>query len=324
MVMLVVSPLLAAQVPSLSLAPPVTAVGTGASLAAKVQQPQSSIVTAVPEDFSKLRICPGFLLHMEVFDTPEMSADLRVDEQGNIALPVAGVVHVAGLSASQARVLIQKKFVDERVLKQPQVSLNVQQYAPFYISVLGEVQNPGRLQLLASHNLLDVISQAGGATALAGNKVRVDHFENGVHTVHDYPFSRYGDKLVTADVMVHEGDTVIVPRAGIVYVLGAVNRAGGYLMQEDGELDVAQALSLAGGTALQAKVGAIRVVRREPNGRATEIPIDYRAISKGQQKPLVLQAEDIVYVPVSKIKAVFTSGSAVIGQTASATIYAVR
>jgi polysaccharide export outer membrane protein len=119
--------------------------------------------------------------------------------------------------------------------------------------------------------------------------------------------------------MVQPGDTVVVPRAGIVYVLGGVNRPGGYVMQEDGKLDVAQALSLAYGTSINAAVGSIRVVRKQPDGSLQTIPISYPKITSGKEKPIMLQAEDIVYVPISKIKSVLSAGLA--ASTSSAAIY---
>jgi polysaccharide export outer membrane protein len=284
----------------------------------------STTLIAVPEDFSRLKLAPGFLLHLEVYDTPEFTSDLRVDDQGNVAVPLAGSFHVADRTVSEARAQIEAALLERQILNHPQVTLNVVQYAPFVVAVLGEVAMPGRLQLQAPHSLLDIISQAGGVTSLAGNRIEVRHAGSDGATTDTYTYSRGSSGAAISGVMIHDGDTVVVPRAGIVYVLGAVNRPGGYIMQEDGRLDVAQALSLAQGTALQARVGAIRVIRKTSDGSYEEYPIDYRAVSEGRQKPLALEAQDIVYVPVSKIKAVFTNGASVVGQTASATIYAVR
>jgi polysaccharide export outer membrane protein len=123
--------------------------------------------------------------------------------------------------------------------------------------------------------------------------------------------------------MVRPGDTVIVKRAGIVYVLGAVNRPGGYAMQEEGELNVAQALSMAQGLAMQAKTGALRVVTHGPDGRLINVPVSYNRMMDGKDVPMTLTAGDIVYVPVSKLKMVFTTSSSLIGETASASIYKV-
>jgi polysaccharide export outer membrane protein len=123
---------------------------------------------------------------------------------------------------------------------------------------------------------------------------------------------------------VRPGDSVLVPRAGIVYVLGAVNRPGGYVMQEDGKLNVAEALALSGGTLLQASTGGLRVIRRNPDGTVLDLPLSYNAIAKGTQTPLELQPQDIVYVPMSKVKATLFSTEGVIGSTATAAIYATR
>jgi polysaccharide export outer membrane protein len=119
--------------------------------------------------------------------------------------------------------------------------------------------------------------------------------------------------------MVMPGDTLTVRRAGVVYVLGAVNRPGGYLMQENGDLNVTQAIALAWGTGLQASVGTIRLIRKVPDGKVLEIDIPLGEIQKGKQAPPRLQAEDVLYVPVSKFKMVLSS--ALLTSAATAAIY---
>jgi protein involved in polysaccharide export with SLBB domain len=91
-------------------------------------------------------------------------------------------------------------------------------------------------------------------------------------------------------------------------------------MQEDGQLNVAQALALSGGTVLQANTGGLRVIRRNPDGTVLDFPLSYSAITKGTQTPLLLQAQDIVYVPMSKIKATFSTTTGIISAAASAAI----
>ena len=116
----------------------------------------------------------------------------------------------------------------------------------------------------------------------------------------------------------------MVKRAGVVYVLGAVNRPGGYTMQENGELNVAQAISLAQGLVMQAKVNGLRVVQHDAKGNPVEIPVSYNKIMEGKEKPLQLAAGDIVYVPISKTKAILSSTTTLIGQTAAASIYVAK
>jgi len=124
------------------------------------------------------------------------------------------------------------------------------------------------------------------------------------------------------NVMINPGDTVLVKRAGVVYVLGAVNRPGGYLLQESGELNVDQALAMAAGTALEAKVQDLRVFRKQADGNLVEFHINYRRINNGKEAPLRLKAEDVVYVPPSSIKSALIHGTQVVASAASASIYA--
>jgi polysaccharide biosynthesis/export protein len=283
----------------------------------------STSLMEVPEDFSKLKISPGFLLSVQVFDEPDLSNSLRVGQDGNLVLPLAGPVHVAGDTVAEAEAAMQDKLKAAEVLKNPQVTLNIIQYEPTMITVLGEVNTPGRLRMLVPHSLLDVVSFAGGETDLAGGVIIVRHTgEDGKVEEATYHYGRTSDGESISQVIVHDGDTVNVPRAGIVYVLGAVNRPGGYLMQEDGKLDAAQALSMALGTSLLAKTGSIHIIRRQADGTFVEFPLNYQKMVNGKITPPVLQAQDIVYVPVSKTKTALASGTGIIGSTAGATIYA--
>lgn len=284
----------------------------------------SGVVTAVPEDFPDLRLSSGILLGVIVYDEPELTTNVRVDEKGDISLPLIGSIHVGGETVAAARASIQEKYRTGQILKDPQVTLNVLQYVSTQVTVLGAVQAPGRITMLEPHSLLDVIGMAGGETNFAGDTIQVETPASQGHAVRSYHYIRGEDEDALRNAQINPGDTVRVKRAGIVYVLGAVYRPGGYLMQENGSLNVAQAVSLAQGTLLQAKIGAMRVVRREPDGTLKEIPVSYRKIMNGKEEPLELQPQDIVYVPVSKVKSIFTGGATIVGETSSAAIYAVK
>jgi polysaccharide export outer membrane protein len=293
----------------------------GGNTSSAARPTAGSGLTAVPEDFSKLKIAPGFLLDVGVYDEPDLSVQLRVGDDGNVIMPLVGSIHVAGDTQAEAQQKIQESLKSAKILTNPQVTLNVVQYASTLVTVLGEVGSPGRLQLLTPHSLLDVISFAGGETAIAGGVIQVRHEEAGKVTTTSYHYGRSSNGDTISGITIHDGDTVIVPRAGIVYVLGAVNRAGGFLMQEDGKLDVAQALSLAMGTSLLAKTGEIHIIRRRPDGTFVEFMANYKDITNGKATPPQLQAQDIVYVPNSKIKTIFSDSQSIINSAATATIY---
>lgn len=284
---------------------------------------QNPLMT-VPEDFAGLKLAPGFLLNVQVYDEPDLSARVRVDRDGNIGLPFIKTLHVGGDTVAQAKLQIEEKFRGDGILKNPQITIDVEQFATTSVTVMGEVANPGKVELLAPHSLLDVIGMTGGETSLAGNQVELKREVDGAMHSSVYHYSRGDDGSSIRDVMVNPGDTVMVKRAGIVYVLGGVNRPGGYAMQENGELNVAQAISLAQGLVMQAKVGGLRVVQHDANGKPVEVHISYNKIMDGKEKALQLAAGDIVYVPISKTKAILSSTTTLIGQTASASIYTAK
>ena len=123
--------------------------------------------------------------------------------------------------------------------------------------------------------------------------------------------------------MVNPGDIVFVKQAGIVYVLGAVNRPGGYVMQEEGTLNVLQAIALANGTAIAANTGTLHLLRRNDQGTVVDIPLSYKKLVRGQTSDVQLQARDVVYVPTDKLKSIFSNGSSILAAASSASIYAV-
>jgi len=265
-------------------------------------------VAPVPEDFASLKIAPGFLLSMEVFDTPEYSLDLRVDPNGNVSIPLCGNVHLGDLTLVEASGKIASALRDSKILNNPRVNLNVEEYAGTEVTVLGEVHNPGRIEMLAPRHLDDVIAMAGGETEYAGKEIEIRHSTGAEPRSVLVAYSKSSKSRVLSDTVVRPGDTVTLRRAGIVYVLGAVNRPGGYVMQEDGELNVTQAIALAYGTTMPAAVGSMRLIRKKDDGKVEEIPIAFRDMVKGKVPPLHMQAEDVLYVPVSKTKVVLGSG----------------
>lgn len=265
-------------------------------------------LAAVPEDFSTLKLAPGFLLSMEVYDTPEYSLELRIDSGGNVAIPQIGKVHIGDLTLVEASSKIASSLRDGKILNNPDVNLNVEEYAGRQVTVLGEVRMPGRVEMLAPKHLDDVIAMAGGETEFAGKVIEIRH-EAGAEPRSDViRYSRNTDNHILSDTVVRPGDTVTVKRAGLVYVLGGVTRPGGYLMQEDGDLDVTQALALAYGTTMPAAVGSMRLIRKKDDGMVEEMPIPYRDIMKGKIAPMHLQAEDVIYVPISKTKVILAAG----------------
>lgn len=275
----------------------------------------------VPPDFSKLKLAPGFLLSLNVLDDPDYAGAYRIDESGYISVPVLGTVHVADETVSEARAQIQKMLLEDKILKDPQVDLSILEYSAPEVTIIGEVTNPGKYPLLVPRKLLDVLAIAGGTTNAAGNEIVIKRGSADVDPLLVH-FSRTTNPKAVDDVLVHPGDIVQIKRAGIVYVLGAVTRPGGYVMQEDGKLTVLEAISLASGTTLPASIGKVYLLRRNADGlqEYTELPFD--KMSHGKAGDIQLRATDVLYVPTSKIKSAFINGQGVLAAAASASILA--
>jgi polysaccharide export outer membrane protein len=275
----------------------------------------------VPEDFAKLRLTSGFLVRLTVLDDPDFAGSFRIDEQGDLALPVLGTLHVGGETASEARLQIRKKLLDDKILKDPQVDLEVVEYTAPQVTIIGEVANPGKYPLLVPRKLVDVLAIGGGTTMAAGDEVQITHGGTGGEPTLVL-YSRATNPKAVEDVIVNPGDTVQVKRAGIVYVLGAVEKPGGYVMQEDGTLTTLQAISMASGTTLPASIRTIYLLRRNADGTEVKIALPLDKISHGKVTDVQLHATDVLYVPTSKVKSTFINGQSILATAASASIYA--
>jgi len=278
-------------------------------------------LSVVPADFSQLKLAPGFLLSLNVLDDSDFVGAFRIDEQGNIAPPVLGILHVAGETVSEARSQIRQVLLEKKILQDPQVDLSILEYTAPQVTIIGEVASPGKYPLLIPHSLVDVLALAGGTTITAGNEVLITHGNAGADPVQVH-YSRATNPDAVRDTIVKPGDTVQVKRAGIVYVLGAVNKPGGFVMQEEGTLNILQAISLASGTSVTASTRTIYLLRRNADGTVVDIVVPYKKIANGKSADMQLRATDVLYVPTSTFKAVMTNSQGILTSAASATIYA--
>jgi polysaccharide export outer membrane protein len=167
--------------------------------------------------------------------------------------------------------------------------------------VLGEVQKPGIYPFRGSNRLFELISAAGGTTALAGNKVTITHREQPQQpeTV-TLTFGEQGARQ--SNVTVAPGDTVIFEKAGVVYVVGAVRKPTGIAMSNP-DLTVLQALAMAEGADRLAALGKAKLIRKTAQG-PKEIPLPLNKMLSAQIPDVQVQPDDIIFVPSSAAKAV--------------------
>jgi polysaccharide biosynthesis/export protein len=258
---------------------------------------------AIVRDQNAIAIGPGDLLDLSVFDVPELVLKVRVDVNGCVSLAFLGDLKVAGMTVGNAQRLIARELVARQLVKDPQVSIFIEEFATQGITVYGEVNAPGIYPLMGPHHLYDVISAAGGLTLKSCRTVTVFHAGQS-----DLPevvalanINASENPLEHANVSIYPGDTIVVSKAGMVYVLGEVNKPGAFLMEDNTSISVLKATALAGGTTKLASLKGSMILRKSLAGTTqTRIPLD--KIYHGKAQDLQLHAEDIVFVPLSNIR----------------------
>ena len=256
-----------------------------------------------------LPIEAGDFLDVSEFHTPEFHSTVRVSPVGAVLLPLVGDVIVKGLSEQQAALAIEKSLLDGGMLLHPQVVVLVTAAIGQDVSVLGEVTRPGVYPYSAHHRLLDLISAASGLTPTAGRLVSIFHRDD-PHTAHpivldpngagEAESQRAGDRA-EHNPELDPGDTVLVSRAGLVYVIGDVVRPGGFAVDPVQGLTVVQALSLAWGATPNARESRAILIRDQPGGR-TLTTLNLKRMIRGEDPDQPVRDKDILFVPDSVAK----------------------
>lgn len=248
------------------------------------------------------RVGPGDRISVSILQMPEMKTSVRVSQQGAISMPLLGVVQVAGLSAPE----IEKRLADElrrTYVRDPQVSVQVEEIESHPISVVGAVTEPGTFQVRGPMHLLAVLSLARGVADTAGNRVIVVRADNPA-TPLDLDLKQLlesGDPSL--NVVVNPGDVVKVPAASMIYIVGEFKKPGAFPMPRGDRLTVLRALALGEGLGpMAAKKDAV-IMRTDATGNQTEIEIRLDRIIKAEEPDPVLQANDVLFVPGSGGKA---------------------
>jgi polysaccharide biosynthesis/export protein len=294
--------------------------GPGASIVwgqGAVDSSQSATVT----DPSAITIGPGDMFDLTVFDVPELVLKVRVDSSGGVNLPLLGDVRLAGMTVRDSQRLIAHELVARQLVKDPQVSLFIEEFATQGVTVYGEVTSPGVYPLMGPHRLYDAISAAGGLTMKAGRTVTILHAGQRDHP--EVITLSNENSIGHADVRVYPGDTIIVSKAGVVYVLGEVNKPGAFVMENNTSMSLLKATALAGGTTKLASLKHALILKESPQGQLeTKVSLD--KITHGKAEDLQLHAEDIVFVPLSNVKNYGAMGLQAAIQAAVYSIYAVE
>jgi polysaccharide export outer membrane protein len=249
---------------------------------------------------SNMRLGVNDLIQVNVFGVPDLTTKTRIGRSGDIYLPLVNYVHVADLTTNEAQDLIAKRLEDGGFVRQPHVTISVEESSLQAITLIGEVVHPGPYPPNGDRHLLDLISAAGGLTDKAGHTVTIVHRGDPNNRV-ELQISKNLAEDAESNVEILPGDTIIVSRGGIVYVVGDVGHPSGFFI-EDSSLTVLKALALAGGSTRTSNLNKTKIIRQTPNG-AQEIPVQLKKILYAKAPDVLLIKGDVLFVPGNSAKA---------------------
>jgi polysaccharide export outer membrane protein len=262
---------------------------------------------------------PGDQVTVTVMDLDEIGKQpYRIDMRGDLDLPLTGRIAAAGLTAEQLESAIRQQLIN--YVKEPDVTVSLEEMRSQPVSVLGEVRNPGVIQLMGHKTLFELLSMAGGLNPDAGYSISITRqLQWGKIPLPDAHLDDSGQywlaQVATKDVMdgtspstnilIMPNDVITVPKGAMVYVLGAVKKSGGFVLGENDKVTVLQALALAEGLDKYADTGGAKILRQtnQPDKRV-EIAVNLKRIMDGKAADVSLQKEDILTIPVSGKKQV--------------------
>lgn len=265
-------------------------------------------------------LSPGDEISLSVLGVDQLNGNFRITQTGFVTLPLIGPVKIGGLTEIKATEAIRSKL--REMLRDPQFTLSVTDYAGSYVSVLGAVATPGKQILTKDKNsLIEILGGAGGTTKEAGNYLTLvpaeASHENAGSLADSAKSALEGSPGTTADsgieiplaavtgqnndtpldVPLRSGDIVLVQPSGQIMVEGEVDRRGQYTLGESATL--ISALAAAGGVSYAARLDEVEIVRKLSPTKKVTLVYDLLAIENGSQKNPYLKNGDIVRVPTA-------------------------
>ena len=263
----------------------------------------------------------GDLIAVHLFENVDYIPTVRVNLDGIVQLPLIGNLHVAGLTVHQAQDLIAQRLVSGGMYRDPQVSIQIMESPNQIATVIGELH--GVVPILGQRRLYDVLAAVNGGAGLApANAPTVVVGGGGLPATasHIITVNRPGvaesitvdlgtdpAKSAQADIPIFAGDTIIVSKVGVVYLLGAFKTQGAIPLQQNSPITLLKVAALAGGPGFEGQYNDLRIIRSVGLERQV-VRIDIKKVINGKAPDPVLQSEDIVFLPTNQMKAAIKGG----------------
>jgi len=273
---------------------------------ASASRPSNSSYVLGPDDHVGIR----------ALDVDEIDGrTLNVDLQGNLDVPLVGRIRVTGLTPDQLQKEIETRL--SKYVRNPQVTVTVSEYRSRPFSVVGAVNQPGVYSLTGNDTLVQALSKAGGIRPDASDTIIITRANEFGEIPLPSARPDASGKFSTAEISVKSlmngkdprenvglrpTDVITVPKAELVYVVGAVRKPGGFVLTSGKSTTVLQAISMAEGVDTTSAAKRSRIIRGATSPQRTEIPVNLTKILSGKDPDIPLYANDVLFVPTSGTK----------------------
>jgi len=306
---------------------PVSSSSSSATLPSS--QPQPTVKPSLDESGDSI-ISPDDVLEVYVLDVPELSRQYRVSPAGKVVLPLLpDSLSAAGLTPEEFSDALAKQLRERGLVTAPHIVVTIVSSRLKSVAITGAVKMPQIYPVFGTTTLLDVLSQAQGLADDASNVAVISRGSAGQQATGQATQSVDIKKLLqdsnpADNVDIYPGDRVTVPHAGIVYVVGAVNKPGGFMIKTSNGMTVLQALAMAEDVKLNSVKSKSIIIRPDPNAPEghEQIPVNLNSVLQGKQRDLVMLPDDILYIPESASKRAFRNiGQAALQAASLAVVY---
>jgi polysaccharide biosynthesis/export protein len=257
------------------------------------------------------------LLEVDFFGQEDLQREVRVNGQGEISLPLVGVVAVAGLSPQEIEAKLVQAYKDGRFIRNPQISVSVKEFRHQRVMVTGAVATPGSYEVIGPRTLLEMLGKAGGVVdkpeMKAGDLVYVTRAQNAsapVKPAKGTPARSSKPENIVIDlrrllsggamelnIPIKNGDVIYVPPAQMAFILGAVKKPGQVPVRDN--LTVTQAVALTEGKDITLSSNNATILRFDERGERVVLPVNLKLVATGEEPDPKLKANDIVIVEES-------------------------
>lgn len=246
----------------------------------------------------------GDNINIRLFSDPKYTAQVRINNDGTVLLPLIGIVHLEGLSVTQAERLIAQKLEDDGMYRNPQITLQISEGPNAVVTVIGEVH--ALVPVVGSRHLLDVLSAAGGLPPTASHVITINRPGLAKPIIIDLGTDPMLSSL--GNIPVFPGDTIVVSRIGIVYMFGEFTSTAGTIpLNAYTPLTLMEATSLSGGIKWDGRFSDLRIIRTVGDRRTVAV-YNIKKVLAGKVPDPILQPNDIVYLPPVPLKQLIESG----------------